>query len=298
MKKDTHIERKEALQGYLSVLPALLIILAIKGYPMVLGFIKSFTNWNGMKVSDFVGMQNYISILGGSQFWSLITNNLILMLFIPVQLFVGLVIAVLLYEEVLGWKVFRSLYYLPQIISSVVTGYLFTVFFSYDGPINSFLKIMKLDRFAIEWLGTRSTGLIIIIICLVWINIGWQGMIVLGGMSSISTSIFEAARIDGAGYWRRLFYITIPMLVRTIEYTCIISVTWVLTGLFPFIFSMTKGGPGYDTTTVDYMIYIKSFGTSSEMGYACALAMILMVIVMAFTVVQMKISNRMDDWGE
>jgi len=286
------------IQGWLSVLPVLLTILLIRGYPMIIGFIKSFTNWNGMQTSKFIGLQNYINILSGNEFWMLLKNNFLFLLYIPIQLFVGLIVAVLLYEEVSGWKVFRSLYYLPQIISSVVIGYLFTVFFSYNGPINNVLKSVGLGKFAIEWLGNGTTGIIIIIICLVWINIGWQGMLILGGMSAIPVSVFEAAEIDGAGYWQRLFKITIPMLGRVIEYSCIMSVIWTLTGLFPFIYSMTKGGPGYETTTIDYMIYLKSFGTASQMGYASALAIILTIIVLALTIIQMKFSNKANDWGE
>ncbi len=120
----------------------------------------------------------------------------------------------------------------------------------------------------------------------------------MGGLSSITPSIFEAASIDGAGYWQKLFLITIPMLARTIEYSLVISIIWVMTGLFPFIFTMTNGGPGYGTTTIDYMIYLKSFRMSSEMGYASALAVILTVIVLVLTVLEMKLSNKVTDWEE
>lgn len=296
MKKKSNFARITERQGWLSVLPVLLVLLAIRGYPLVVGMCESFTNWNGMQQNDFVGFANYISILKDPVFWNLLKNNIIFMLFIPIQLIVGIVVAVLFYEETAGWKFFRNVFYLPQIISSVVIGYLFSVFFSYRGPVNSVLKIVGVG--AREWMGERWSATVIIIIVLVWVNIGWQAMLGLGGMSSIPSSVFEAAKIDGAGFWQRMFKITIPMLGRTIEYSCVMSVIWVLTGLFPFIFSMTKGGPGYDTTTIDYMIYLKSFGTSSEMGYACALSVILLIIVTILTAIQMKLSNRANEWGE
>ena len=85
-------------------------------------------------------------------------------------------------------------------------------------------------------------------------------------------------------------------MLRTVEYSCIMSVMWVFTGLYNLIFSITSGGPGYGTTTIDYMIYIKAFAKSSEFGYACALSVILMIIVAAVTLIQMKLSDRMDDW--
>lgn len=298
MGKKSKYTKVTARQGWLSVLPVLAVILLIRGYPLIVGFCKSFTNWNGMSRNDFVGLSNYIHILKDPVFWDLLKNNIFFMLFIPVQLIIGIMVAVLFYEETLGWKFFRNVFYLPQIISSVVIGYLFSVFFSFRGPVNAVLKAVGLNGWAREWMGEKETAMVIIIICLVWVNIGWQAMLGLGGLGSIQTSVFEAAKIDGAGYWQRLFQITIPMLGRTIEYSCIMSVIWVLTGLFPFIFSMTKGGPGYDTTTIDYMIYLKSFGSSSEMGYACALSVLLLILVTGLTFIQMKLSDKANEWGD
>lgn len=296
--KARSLRKAENIQGWLSVLPVILIILAIRGYPMLVGILKSFTNWDGLFRSDFIGLQNYINILGGSQFWMLLKNNLILLLYLPVQLLLGLIVAVLLYEEVFGWRFFRSCYYLPQVLSSLSIGYLFVVFFGLDGPLNQALRLIGLDSLAVNWLGKSSTGLLVIIICMVWINIGWQGMLFLGGMASIPPSVYEAARLDGAGYWTRLFKITLPMLLRTLEYSCVMSVLWCFTGLFNLIFSITKGGPGYETTTVDYMIYLKAFKGGSEFGYASAIAVILMLIVLVVTIVQLKLTDKADDWSE
>jgi ABC-type sugar transport system permease subunit len=298
MRKNTPaLSKAENRQGWLSVLPVVIMILGIRAYPMITGIMKSFTNWDGLFRNDFIGLRNYINILTGGQFWLLLQNNIILLIFLPLQILSGLIVAVLLYERIPGWRFFRSCYYLPQIISTVAVGYLFVIFFGYNGPVNTILRAIGLERFAIEWLGSRGSALIIIIICLVWINIGWQGMIFLGGMAGIPPSIFEAAQLDGAGYWTRLFRITLPMLTRSLEYSIVISVLWCFTGLFGIIYSMTKGGPGYDTTTVDYMIYVKAFRGGSEMGYGSAIAVLLMLIVSIFTLIQMKISKRADDWS-
>jgi multiple sugar transport system permease protein len=298
MKKMSAIKKRNLMEGWLSIIPVIIVILFIKGYPLVMGFIKSFTDWNGIGSGEWIGLENYIEILSSSEFWLLLKNNLIFLCFIPILLLVGVVVAVLLYEEVFGWKFFRSVYYLPQIISAVIVGYMFAVFFSYDGPINMVLRAIGLESLALDWLGSGLTGTMVILFCLIWINVGWQALLVLGGLSSIQPSIFEAAKIDGAGYWRRLFSITFPLLGRTIEYSCVMNVIWVMTGLFPYIYTMTQGGPGYETTTIDYMIYNKSFGISSELGYASALSFILLILVLLFTVAQMKFSNKMNEWGD
>ena len=147
----------------------------------------------------------------------------------------------------------------------------------------------KSDNILIATGGNVVLG--VIIFCLVWINIGWQGMLFLGAMTQISPEIFEAARLDGAGYWTRTFKIMLPLLVPTVEYSCITSVMWTFTGLYSLIFSITGGGPGYDTTTIDYMIYMKAFRGNSEFGYACALSVILMLIVGIVISIFIRVDN-------
>ena len=260
--------------------------------------MNSFTNWNGLSRHDYVGLRNYISIFTGREFWSLLLNTLILMIYVPLQIFTGLAIAVLLYEETPGWRFFRTVFYLPQVMSTVVIGYLFTILFGFSGPINAIFAQLGIISQPVEWLADAKTSMPIIILCLVWINVGWQSLIFSGGLSSISPSVMEAAKIDGAGYWRSLFQVTLPMLARTVEYSMVVSVIWVFTGIFPVIFSMTKGGPGRSTTTLDYMIYVKAFVSGNQLGVACALSMILTVIVLLVTRLQMLAADKMDDWGE
>ncbi len=286
---------RDNLQGWLSILPVLLLILLFQGYPILYSIAKSFTNWDGLFRSKFIGLRNYSKILGRPLFWELLGNNVILLTFIPLQLITGLVAAMLLFEEVPGWRFFRGCYYLPQVMSALSIGYLFAIFFGLDGPVNAVLGALGVAE-PVFWFGNRLTALFVIILCLVWINIGWQGMLFLGAMTQISPEIFDAAKIDGASFWTRTFRIMLPMMLRTVEYSCVVSVLWCFTGLFNLIFSITKGGPGYGTTTIDYMIYLKAFAGNSEYGYACALSVILMLIVAAFTVVQTKTANRMDDW--
>ena len=290
-------KRVDNIQGWLSILPVLLVILLIRGYPIVFGIVKSFTNWDGLFKSDFIGLRNYARILGRAQFWKLLSTNVILLLFIPLQLFFGLVVSMLLYEEIPGTRFYRACYYLPQVLSALSIGYMFSIFFGLNGPINQLLETVGLMKEPVYWLGYRATALGVIIFCLVWINIGWQGMLFLGAMTQISPEIFEAARLDGAGYWTRTFKIMLPLLVPTVEYSCITSVMWCFTGLYSLIFSITAGGPGYDTTTIDYMIYLKAFRGNSEFGYACALSVILMLIVLVFTAIQMRVSRRADYRG-
>ncbi len=283
----------------LSLLPIVLILLVFRVYPIVTALAKSFTNWDGLYRNDWVGLTNYVRFVTDGPFWTVLRNTMILLVNVPLQVFIGLIVALLLYEQVAGWRFYRAVVYTPQIISAVIIGFLFKIFFGYEGPFNSVLRAVGLGSLAIEWFGNNFAALGVIVFSIVWFSIGWQAIVILGGLSAIPPSVFEAAVIDGANYWQRAFKIVVPMLVRVLEFAVIASGVWTLTQLFPFLFAMTKGGPGYETSTLDYMIYLKSYGQGfgRDYGTATAVAVMLLVLVLALTVIEMRIANRADDWG-
>jgi len=291
--------RRFYVEIILSLLPVFLVLAVFRVYPIVVAVIKSFTNWDGMYRSDWIGLKNYIGFIQSGLFWMVLKNTLILLINVPLQVFAGLVVALLLYEKVKGWRVYRAVIYIPQIISAVIIGFLFKIFFGLNGPFNLVLRAVGLGKLGIEWFGNSYTALGVIVFAVVWFSIGWQAIVILGGMSAIPPSVFEAAVIDGARYWQRAFKIVVPMLVRVLEFCTIASGVWTLTQLFPFLFAMTRGGPGYETSTLDYMIYLKSFGLGfgSDFGLASAIAVMLLILVLVITLIEMRVANRADDWS-
>jgi multiple sugar transport system permease protein len=289
---------KRALREYraslLTILPVLMVILAFRAYPIFEVVRKSFTNWDGLFRMDYVGLGNYAQLFRSDYFWLTMRNCLVLLVNVPIQLFIGMVVAMLLHEKVAGWRFFRSLFYLPQIVSAVIVGYLFKILFSYGGPVNHLVGLLGLE--AVDWLGDRGSALFVLITALVWINIGWQGVLFLGGLTAIPDSVLEASELDGANFFQRTFYVIFPMLGRVTEYSCIMSISWTFSGLFSFIFAITKGGPGYDTATIDYLIYQKAFAEGGALGQACAIAVVLLIIISAITLVQKTLSDRMNEW--
>lgn len=294
--KGISLRRIKISEGMLSVLPVIIILIFIRFYPMIMAIYRSFTNWNGLYRSDWIGLANYIEIFTNSPFWKLLRNSMVLLLTVPLQLMIGIFVAVLLYEEVKGWRIFRSLIYLPQIIAAITIGYLFRIAFGLDGPINLVLRSINLDFLAINWLSNTAAALFVLVFCLTWFSIGWQAIVILGGMAKISPEVFEAAKLDGANFWQRTFSVVIPMITRTIEYAVIMSMVWTLTSIFAFIYSITAGGPGYETSTIDYMIYIKFYQAGAPYGFASALAVILLIIILAFTVIEMRFANKASEW--
>ena len=146
-------KRKTALVAILSLLPLILILLVMRVYPIAVAIARSFTNWDGIYQKDWVGLRNYIEFIREGPFLMILRNTLILLLNVPLQVFFGLLVALLLYERVIGWKFFRAVIYTPQIISAVIIGYLFRIFFGFRGPVNIILKAIGLESMAIEWFG-------------------------------------------------------------------------------------------------------------------------------------------------
>jgi multiple sugar transport system permease protein len=292
----SNFRRTKAWQGVLSIIPTIAVLLFIRFYPIAEAIYRSFTDWNGLYRNNWVGIQNYVTIFTNSPFWTLLRNSFVLLISVPLQILLGLLVAVLLYEEVAGWRFFRAIVYVPQIISAVIIGYLFRIAFGLDGPVNLVLRNLGAQFMAIEWLGNSASALFVLVFCLTWFSIGWQAIVILGGMAKLPPSVLESASLDGANFWQRTFQVIVPMTARTIEYGAIMSIVWTFTGTFAFIYSVTYGGPGYETSTIDYMIYTKFYQASANYGFATALAVILLIIILVLTYGEMTYTNKVSEW--
>ncbi len=206
----------------------------------------------------------------------------------PLVLFFSLVCAALIYEEVWGWRFFRVVFFMPSVISTVVIGTLFRRLFDYSGPINQIL--IGLGNEPIDWLARGSTSMIVIILVLVWSGFGYGMLVLLSAMTAIDPTIFESARLDGANWWQRLRFITIPLIAKVIAFLTVINVIYTFLSLFGLIYVLTNGGPGYETTTLDYFIYQKAF-SGFDFGQAAALALMLAVITLILTVIQLRVAR-------
>ncbi|MFN8661082.1 MAG: sugar ABC transporter permease [Thermomicrobiales bacterium] len=285
------LRRREQIFAYLSLVPAFLLVAAVIWYPVTQTIYHSFTDWNGA-VSTWIGWENYQRIVSNGELWLLLRNNLIFVVSVPGILLLSLVVTVLLHEQVAGWKFFRSVYYLPTILSAAVVGTLMRIMFNSQGVTNRILGSLGLSSLQHDWLGQVSTAFLVLIFAFYWTTLGQGVLIFLAGLAAIPSELLDAARLDGAGWWNRLFKIIIPLLVPAIAYFVLTNVIWIFVGLFALVFTVTKGGPGYATTPFDLMIYRKAF-ESGELGYASALSVILFGIVLTVSAVQLRVFDRL-----
>ncbi|HEV7813047.1 MAG TPA: sugar ABC transporter permease [Leifsonia sp.] len=276
--------RRERIIGLLAVAPALLVVLGFMLYPVLFALYISFTKSDGLSFL-WVGFENYATLLADPLVHGVFLTNLKFLISVPIVIFVSIVIAVLLFERIRGWKAFRLIFFLPNVLSTAVIGIMFKSVFGYNGPINAL--IVAAGGKPVDLFIDGNLSIFVIVLALIWSGFGYQGLLILSGLSSIDPSVFEAAAIDGAGWWKRLWYITLPNIRRVLGFVFIINVLYTFTSLFGFIFVMTAGGPGYATTTIDYLVFLKAFSVG-DLGSGAALAVMLFAFIGVLTIVQAK----------
>ena len=291
--KPTKSDRR-ALAAFMA--PALVMMLVFFVIPVLYVITVSVLKWNGISAPSFNGMKNFALLFKDKAFTRSIVNNVIWAFTAAcIQVPLAMLMSIILSRKPKGWKFFRTVYFFPQVISGIALAMLWRGIYNADyGLLNGLLKAIGLGHLSCDWLGGLKTAFPAVLIYWVF-YVGYYMVIMMADITTIDQSYYEAATIDGAGYWRRLFSITIPLLARTLEYSFVSAMIWIFTGIFPLIYSLSNGGPGYETTTLDYMVYVKGFN-GTKLGQACALSVILLLIITAITVIQMRMSNRADDW--
>lgn len=276
---------------YLFITPTLLIFLTFVFIPISYAAYMSFFEWNGISAAEFIGLENYTDLFSDSVFWISLQNTLLYSMgLVPVSMGLGLLAAIGLNRQSLpGRPVLRTIYFLPFVISAVATattaGWIFGDTF---GVVNKILEALGLEK--IRWLSNRDTALLTVIIATVWVRLGFCMLIYLAGLQSIPDDLIEAAEIDGASAWQRFHSITLPLLRPTTFLIFILSIIYSFE-VFDLVFVMTNGGPGYATTVLTVYIYKTAFQTQS-MGYASAIGLVFMAIIMTITLIQWRFSNE------
>ena len=279
--------------GFVFSLPVILLVAGLLVLPIGQTFYYSLTSWDGI-TSTWVGLDNYRQLFSDSTFWQVLANNGILLASIPLAILIPLVVAFLLNERVLGWRFFRSVYFLPTAISWVVIGMVAIRFFASEGILNNVLRTIGLGSVHTDLLSGEFSAMIAVIITFIWSVFGTNTIIFITGMATLDREVYEAARVDGAGAWSIFFFVTIPMLMRFIQFAFILTLITAFTALFSLIFIMTQGGPGFATTTLEFFVFEKAFN-NGVFGLAAAIGVVLFAIVFAIWIVQFRILRSRTD---
>lgn len=275
---------------YLFLLPATLILIVFFFIPFFQTIILSFQDYStNIYQATFTGLQNYVNILHNPIFYKVMWNTLLyLFVAVPVLAILPLFLAILINQKIRGITLYKILIYLPVIVSIVVAAIAFKWLYAEQGILNYLLNVLHIN--SIGWLTDTKYAIFSVIIVTIWKGIGYYMMIYLAALMSVPKELYEACEIDGAGFFRKHLTVTIPHIMPTIALvTTISSISAMKT--FAEIYVMTKGGPLNSTKTIVYYIYEKAF-ENLDLGYASAMAVILLVIVMIFSLINICCFER------
>jgi multiple sugar transport system permease protein len=276
-KIGSSLHRQRQRVGLLFSIPALVLVAAFLGLPIYQAMYYSMTQWDGI-VAKWIGPNAYTAEFKNPIFWRVLENNALLLIAVPVAILLPMGIAYLLNDKVVGWKFFRTVYFLPTAISWVVIGMVSLRFFAQQGLLNGLLKAFGLGFINTDMLSSEKGALAAVGITFIWSMVGTNTIIFLTGMATLDVSLYEAARMDGAGSFRIFRSITLPQLKRFIQFSFIITVISAFTALFSLIFVMTGGGPGFGTTTLEFFVYQSAFARGN-FGTGAMLGVILFFIM-------------------
>jgi raffinose/stachyose/melibiose transport system permease protein len=280
--------------GYLYLAPAFLIYAAFNLLPLAQGVNISFFDWDGLTPGTWVGLDNYAGFFSEPEIREGYVHVLILMIFyalLPIVL--GLFLAALLSRiRIRGLTFFRMLLFLPLVITDVVTAVAWVWVYDVDGPISTVLRRIGLGGLVPSqgWLGDFNTALPAVGVFGLWGGFGFCLILFLAGVTKIPASLYEAARVDGAGAVREFFAVTLPGLRYELQVVLVLSVIGTL-DTFDEVYVMTEGGPGTATTVPAYLVWRRLFQTS-EVGSAAALGIILMLITFVVTFALNRLMER------
>ncbi len=285
--------RSETLLAYLYLAPTLAFILVIFVYPVLDLVWRSLTLAPG-GVTQWAGLSAYRSALTDPVFWDALLNNVRLFIAVPVLVILALLIASVIFDRISGWRLYRTIVFLPYVLAIPVVGIVFSYVLQLHGVLNTMLQGVGLGHLASDWLGRTHTAIWAIMFVVIWKELGFGVVLFLARMSSISEELFDAAKLDGANWFQQLWNVTVPQLATVIEFYVIIELITMLSWVFAYILVMTKGGPGTSTWVMEYFIYQKAF-PYSQMQIASAGAILILVFASGLMFLQARIRRRVEE---
>ncbi|GAA2484929.1 carbohydrate ABC transporter permease [Winogradskya humida] len=285
--------------GYgLYLIPGVLASLAVIVVPLVMTVGVSFTKWNGVGDPKWIGFDNYTRLFHDDLFWASFGHILLLIVAMAViPTFVGLVLAAVLFDyvaKVLGdrWaKLFRSAYYLPQVLPVAVTGIIWVwILHPSFGALNQILDTVGLGSLSRDWLGDPKYALFSVMGVMIWFQFGYPIVMFMSGLQRVDPELYEAADLDGAGWWQRFRHITVKM-IRPELYVVLVTTTIAALKIFGQVFVLTGGGPSNATIVPSYFAY-KNFFEKAQVGYGSAISTVLTVMIIVLAIIFLRLQNR------
>ena len=283
------------LTPLLYLAPMALLLLFIFVYPLIAIFDFSSKRIRGAD-GPFIGLDNYASIFRDPTFSESVLHSALLLLAVPILLFISIFVAAILHDRIPGWRMYRTIVFIPFILAIPIVATVFGNILTLNGALNVTLRSVGLDALALDWIGDPSLTLWTLMAIIIWREVGFGIILFSARMAALNDDIEEAAKIDGAGWWSRLWYVTIPQLKPVIEFYVIISVITILSAVFAYVFVLTRGGPGTATQIVELYIFNYAFRNSLP-GIAAAVAVLLflLTVILILPLFRIRAQSNMEE---
>lgn len=283
-------ERKRTF--LLITIPILALFVCFNTIPLIRGVIYSFTNFMGFGSYDWVGLRNYMDLftdsrVGGSY---LFTFKLAIVTTIVVNI-ISLILALALNSKIRAKSFFRGAYFLPNILGALVVGYIFNYFFTYILP--AFAKMVGLKALEGSILSNPDTAWIGVMVVCAWQAIAMNTIIYISGLQTVPEDVYEAGALDGATGWKQFRHLTFPLIIPFFSINMVLCIKNFLM-VFDQVMALTKGGPAQSTESISYLIYNNGM-SGGQFGFQSANAVVFFIVIVAFSVAQMKISGRKEE---
>jgi len=281
--------------SYLFIAPAVLLFATFSLYPFLKVFQLSVTDWDGISNTvHYVGLENFKDLWTDNPvFWGSMKNSFyVTFIALTLQNFLALFLALLCDRDIKGGNIYRVIFYLPPVLSGIVVGLIWN--WIYDGNyglLNHALDFIGLGDLQRAWLSDAKTALFSVAVIHMWKGFGWGFVILLAGLQSIPRELYEAAKVDGANTWVVFKNVTVPLMIPVFILVSILTILGTMQ-IFDIIIATTGGGPGYHTEVPITRIVATMIG-SSKFGYACAMGVTFGLILLAISMVQIRVSKMM-----
>jgi ABC-type sugar transport system permease subunit len=273
------------------VLPAVAALVFTFGYPLVQVVRESF--YAGSFDSPvWVGLDNYRGVVDDPEFRQSLTNNLKLLLSVPIMLGLGLAIALVLNDRIRGGRQYQAIVFLPYVLPATAIGIAFSYLLQENGVLNSALRDARLGFIAQDWLGNSHLAIVSVGGLVVWQQLGFGVVVFTAALLALPPETAEAARIDGAGWWSMQWRVLIPQIRPIIELLTVIQIITVLSWVFNYVYVLTSGGPGYASSVMELYIW-KSFSNGAN-GTAASVAVMLLGMATVLIALSLWVRRRLE----
>lgn len=272
------------------MIPAGVFIILVFVYPII-WILQNSLLQNNLDGTKGFGFTNYRLVFQDPVFYQVVSNNGKLLFSVPILTLLALFLAIILFERVRGWMVYRGIVFMPYILAIPVVGTTFVYLLGLNGILNTLLRGIGLSAFTQDWIGSADWVIPSISLVIIYRELGFGVVLFLARLMSLDKEILEAAEIDGANWWQKHTYITLPQMSGVIEFFVVVELITMLSWVFAYVYTMTGGGPGFASTVMEFYIWKHAFAFRSP-GIASALAVVLLGVTTVLIVLQLRLRRR------